>query len=42
VLAGELTWLEEGVLDPSQGTGPWVADWDPGPSQAENVRRRVR
>jgi hypothetical protein len=42
VLAGELTWLEDGVLDPSEGTGPWVADWDPGPSQAENVRRRVR
>ena len=20
-------WLEEGVLDPSEGTGPWIADW---------------
>ena len=25
VLAGDLTWLEEGVLDPSEGTGPWIA-----------------
>lgn len=25
VLDGEHTWLEEGVLDPSEGTGPWIA-----------------
>ena len=29
VLAGDLTWLEEGVLDPSEGTGPWIATWEP-------------
>ena len=27
VLAGDYTWLEEGVLDPSEGTGPWIARW---------------
>jgi alkylation response protein AidB-like acyl-CoA dehydrogenase len=42
VLAGDLTWLEEGVLDPSEGTGPWIADWEPGPSTEESVWRRVR
>ncbi len=39
VLGGELTWLEEGVLDQSEGTGPWIASWEPGPSKAENVWR---
>jgi alkylation response protein AidB-like acyl-CoA dehydrogenase len=42
VLDGGLTWLEEGVLDPSEGTGPWIADWEPGPSSRESVRRPVR
>ncbi len=42
VLAGDLTWLEEGVLDPSEGTGPWIADWEPGPSTQESVWRRTR
>jgi hypothetical protein len=27
VLAGDFAWLEEGVLDPSEGTGPWIAPW---------------
>src|SRR5215207_9443241 len=26
VLAGDYQWLEEGVLDQSEGTGPWIAD----------------
>jgi alkylation response protein AidB-like acyl-CoA dehydrogenase len=39
VLAGDHTWLEEGVLDPSEGTGPWIAAWSPGPSESESVRR---
>jgi alkylation response protein AidB-like acyl-CoA dehydrogenase len=26
VLAGRHTWLEAGVLDQSEGTGPWIAD----------------
>jgi len=42
VLAGDYTWLEEGVVDPSEGTGPWIARWQPGPTQAENVARRYR
>jgi alkylation response protein AidB-like acyl-CoA dehydrogenase len=40
VLKGRHAWLEEGVLDPSEGTGPWIAHWEPGPSMAENVSRR--
>lgn len=40
VLGGEYTWLESGVLDQSEGTGPWIAVWAPGPSTEENVARR--
>ncbi|WP_238781340.1 acyl-CoA dehydrogenase family protein [Prescottella equi] len=40
VLSGEYTWLEDGVFDPSEGTGPWIASWAPGPSTEENVARR--
>ncbi|RVW07363.1 acyl-CoA dehydrogenase [Prescottella agglutinans] len=40
VLGGDYTWLESGVLDQSEGTGPWIAAWAPGPSTAENVARR--
>ncbi|GAA4403651.1 acyl-CoA dehydrogenase family protein [Fodinibacter luteus] len=42
VLDGDVTWLEEGVLDQSEGTGPWIARWEPGPSTEESVWRRVR
>ena len=42
VLAGDMTWLEAGVLDASEGTGPWIAEWSAGPSAAENVARRYR
>jgi alkylation response protein AidB-like acyl-CoA dehydrogenase len=42
VLAGEYTWLEEGVVDPSEGTGPWIAKWSTGPSETDNVARRYR
>ena len=42
VLAGDYTWIEEGVLDPSEGTGPWIAAWSPGPSEAESVWRALR
>ena len=42
VLAGDYTWLEEGVLDQSEGTGPWIAPWSPGASESESVWRAVR
>jgi hypothetical protein len=41
VLAGRYTWLEEGVFDPSEGTGPWIADWRVGASTEESIARRV-
>jgi hypothetical protein len=40
VMAGRYTFVEEGVLDPSEGTGPWIAEWEPGQSTEENVARR--
>jgi len=42
VLAGDYTWLEAGVLDPSEGTGPWIADATPGASTKENLHRKYR
>ncbi|MGW0954618.1 acyl-CoA dehydrogenase family protein [Streptomyces sp. NPDC002545] len=41
VLGGAYTWLEEGVIDPSDD-GPWIAAADPGPSGRENVHRPIR
>ena len=40
VLGGAHTWLEQGVIDPSEGTGPWIAAWQFGPSDIESVARR--
>ena len=42
VLEGDYTWLETGVIDQSEGTGPWIATWEPGASKAENVHRSYR
>ncbi|MFD6856559.1 acyl-CoA dehydrogenase family protein [Rhodococcus sp. NPDC060090] len=40
VLEGRYTWLENGVLDQSEGTGPWISEWAPGASAYENLARR--
>lgn len=40
VLGDRYLWLESGILDPSEGTGPWIAHWEPGPSAEPNVARR--
>lgn len=42
VLAGDYTWLEAGILDQSEGTGPWIADASPGVSRHENLHRDYR
>jgi alkylation response protein AidB-like acyl-CoA dehydrogenase len=42
VLDGDHAWLEAGVLDQSEGTGPWIAAWDAGPSNRENLLRSYR
>jgi hypothetical protein len=42
VLDGAYVWLEDGIVDPSEGTGPWIAQWQPGESKADNVARRYR
>jgi hypothetical protein len=42
VLGGSYTWLEEGVIDASEGTGPWIATWEPGESKADNHHRDYR
>jgi alkylation response protein AidB-like acyl-CoA dehydrogenase len=39
VLSGRYTFVEDGVLDPSEGTGPWIAEWAPGESTEENLAR---
>ena len=41
VLAGTHAWAEAGVLDPSEGTGPWIASGAPGPSAVPDVSRRM-
>ncbi|KAB1945400.1 DUF1974 domain-containing protein [Micromonospora sp. ALFpr18c] len=40
ILAGRYAGLEDGVITPSDEL-PWVARWSPGPSTAEDVRRRI-
>jgi alkylation response protein AidB-like acyl-CoA dehydrogenase len=42
LLDGDYTWLEHGVLDQSEGTGPWIASWEPGESRTPSVARRYR
>ncbi|MDT5254790.1 MAG: hypothetical protein QOH07_3744, partial [Mycobacterium sp.] len=40
VLKGRYNWLEEGIVDQSEGTGPWIADWEAGASTESDVARR--
>jgi hypothetical protein len=40
VLEGRYTWLEQGIIDQSEATGPWIAHWEPGPSTEPNLARR--
>jgi hypothetical protein len=42
VLDGKHSWLEAGIVDPSEGTGPWIAQWQPGESTTDNKSRRYR
>ena len=42
LLDGRYTWLEAGILDPSEGTGPWIAPPPSGPSTRENQHRDYR
>lgn len=40
VMQGRYTWLEEGIIDQSEGTGPWIAHWEQGASTEKNLARR--
>lgn len=42
VLDGDYAWLEAGILDQSEGTGPWIGDASPGPSTKETLHRKYR
>lgn len=41
-LAGDYTWLEAGILDQSEGTGPWIADASRRASVREDLHRKYR
>jgi hypothetical protein len=41
VLDGEHLWAEAGIIDLSEGTGPWIADATPGPARVADVSRRM-
>ncbi|MFJ2605895.1 acyl-CoA dehydrogenase family protein [Streptomyces sp. NPDC087425] len=40
VLTGTYTWLESGILDSSDDS-PWIAATAPGPSQKQNLHRKI-
>lgn len=37
---GRYTWLEDGIIDQSEGSGPWIAHREEGPSTEVNLARR--
>lgn len=37
---GRYTWLEDGIIDQSEGSGPWIAHWEEGQSTEVNLARR--
>ncbi|MGW4356471.1 acyl-CoA dehydrogenase family protein [Nocardia sp. NPDC004582] len=39
ILDGRYRWVEGGALDPSEDTGPWIAEWQFGPSTEPNLIR---
>jgi alkylation response protein AidB-like acyl-CoA dehydrogenase len=41
VLDGRFSWVEAGILDPSEGTGPWVAEVEHRPTDVASVARRI-
>ena len=42
VMDGKAMWLEQGIIDASEGTGPWISEKPSGPSTKENQRRAYR
>lgn len=40
LLQGRYGWLEAGIIDQSEGTGPWIAHWEEGESTETNLARR--
>ncbi|WP_297597646.1 acyl-CoA dehydrogenase family protein [Mycobacterium sp.] len=40
LLQGRYSWLEDGIIDQSEGTGPWIAHWEEGASTETNLARR--
>src|ERR1700754_5243406 len=40
VMKGRYTWLEEGIIAQSEGTGPWIAHWKAGASTESDLARR--
>lgn len=40
LVKGQYTWLEDGIIDQSEGTGPWIAHWEEGESTETNLARR--